>query len=117
MRGHIPNLSLLTRPLSSRVNEAIASRPIEEMKAAFAVVQDAVKKTEETSVSSAFLAVREQINLVHLRYDQTMVWMVLGHQNILWGHNFLHTLAHVPGEENDLADAISRAPLTGRVIT
>ena len=57
MCGHIPNISVLTRP-SSRVNEAIASWPLEEMRAAFVLVQDAV---------------RGQINLVHLRYNQTIV--------------------------------------------
>ena len=56
MRGHIPNIYVLTRPLSSRANEAIASWPLEEMTAAFEVVQETV---------------REQIILAHLRYAQT----------------------------------------------
>ena len=58
MRGHIVNLSVLTKPLSSRVNEPIASWPREEMQVAFELVQEAV---------------RTQINLAHLNYEQTIV--------------------------------------------
>jgi hypothetical protein len=58
MRRHIPNLSVLTKPLSARVNEPVALWPLEEMQVAFNVVQEAV---------------RGQVNLAHLRYDQTIV--------------------------------------------
>jgi hypothetical protein len=58
MRAHIPNISLLMKPLSQRVNEPVVLWPMDEMRLAFQRVQEAVKA---------------QINLAHLQYDQTIV--------------------------------------------
>ena len=134
MRNHIPNISLLTKPLSSRVNEPVSGWPLEEIRSAFEAVQ---------------AAVANQIDLVHLDYTKTVVvttdasvlkvggcisnryvdesgetinrivsvashaftdaesrwktieqeafgvvWMVLGHRSLLWGHPFILETDH-----------------------
>ena len=58
LRCCILNLSILTKPLFARVNEPVASWPVDEMQEAFNLVQEEVKN---------------QINLAHLHYDQTIV--------------------------------------------